>query len=796
MKAILRVFCVGLCATSLSLSHAAGVIEEVVVTAQKRSESVQDVPIAIQALSADRIAERNIDSAVDILDMFANINANAANEVNTGFTIRGVGTNNFHPNRPRAVGVYQDEVSRGTPYSGILGVYDMERIEVLRGPQNTLFGRNTTGGAINYITAKPTIGEQGWDGYLTGNLGDHSLRHFQGALGFSAGESFGIRLSGESNQRDGLFTNRAPGREGEELDERDRQSFRLQGLWAPNDRFEALFNYHVAESDGSNIGNKAVGQRDINDPSQPCTAIPSGVSAYQRVSPCGTSFGFNPSTNDWHTVYNVSSAIQDVELDGGFAKLAWAGDSITVTSITAIESLEVVQADDNSGGDVLYFLPTQDAEFEQFSQELRIQGDHEGFRWIAGLYYFEEDMRLATIVRRDANGAVTPPPAPGAGQVAAYNFLDQTDEDLSLYAQVEYDLTPDTTLTVGVRYTENEKEGTSLFGVVHAPHLPWGPDQLLPQDQVYTQSFVENQIASGQIEAVPQFNVVCGPGGGIDCGKVKQDLDEVGYKLGIDHQLNESTLLYGSISRGFKAGGFDVRALAALNGDATRPVDPEILHAYEVGFKWDSEDARVRINGSVFFNLWEDHQVFALVDSIPALTNVAEAEIFGVELEALWAPTDQWLVSASVGTLDSEITDSGGLTGIDEGHVLRNNPELSSTLGITRYFTMSSGELSLSANLRYTDEMQDSLENRDGEDRLWRHDALTVIDLRAAYSFGGDDQYLIAVWGENITSEEWCNDIGFNDPPSSTAVDALNTVGNCSPNDGDAQWGVTGTIRF
>ena len=342
-------------------SHA--VIEEIFVTARMRSESVQDVSIAIQTLSADEILARNIDNAADVLDMFANINSNGSNEVNIGFTIRGVGTNSWHANTAQAVGVYQDEVSRGTPFSGILGVYDLERIEVLRGPQNTLFGRNTTGGAINYISEKPTIGEPGWDGFINANVGENSLRHIQGAAGYSAGETFGIRLSGETNQRDGLFTNRAPGREGEELGQRDRQSFRVQALWTPSDNFKALVNYHSADSEGNNIGNKAAGQRDPNDPTQPCASIPSGVSAFQHVSPCVTTFGFNPSTSDWDDVYNVSSAIQDVTLDGGFVKLKFATDALTFTSITAFDELEVLHADDNGSANVLQLIPNQDAEF-------------------------------------------------------------------------------------------------------------------------------------------------------------------------------------------------------------------------------------------------------------------------------------------------------------------------------------------------------------------------------------------------------------------------------------------------
>ncbi|NLG74927.1 MAG: TonB-dependent receptor plug domain-containing protein, partial [Xanthomonadaceae bacterium] len=150
-------------------------LEEIIVTAQKRTESAQDVPITMQALSAEELRDRGVASAAAVIAALPNLTSNATSDINVGFTIRGVGTNNYHGNVSRAVGIYQDEVSMSTPFSGVLGVYDVERVEVLRGPQNTLFGRNTTGGAINYISRQPRPGE-GFDGYLEATYGRYAQR--------------------------------------------------------------------------------------------------------------------------------------------------------------------------------------------------------------------------------------------------------------------------------------------------------------------------------------------------------------------------------------------------------------------------------------------------------------------------------------------------------------------------------------------------------------------------------------------------------------------------------------------
>src|SRR5690349_3292378 len=193
-----------LCTQAMAQAEDASALEEVVVTAQKREQNIQGVPIAIDAMSRDTILAHRITGPDDLVKELPNLSLKTASAVNSGFAIRGVGTQNFHLTASQAVGLYFDEVSQVTPFTSQLGLFDMERIEVLRGPQNTLFGRNTTGGAVNFITRHPDP-EDGHNGYINVNLGNFGKLDGEGAVGFALGDHFALRLAAQSQNRDGVF---------------------------------------------------------------------------------------------------------------------------------------------------------------------------------------------------------------------------------------------------------------------------------------------------------------------------------------------------------------------------------------------------------------------------------------------------------------------------------------------------------------------------------------------------------------------------------------------------------------
>lgn len=766
-------------------------LEEIIVTAQKRAESAQDVPITMQALSAEELRDRGVASAADVIAALPNLTSNATSDINVGFTIRGVGTNNYHGNVSRAVGIYQDEVSMSTPFSGVLGVYDVERVEVLRGPQNTLFGRNTTGGAINYISRQPRPGE-GFDGYLEATYGRYAQRDMQGAIGFDLGSSVAARLSFQTINRDGLFHNLSTG--DKKFGDKERHSGRAQLAWEPTDDTRVLLNYHIGLNRGESLGNKGNGL--LNADGTLCSEIDL-VGNFRRRNNCFDRGGFgtapfNPSTDDWHHIYNVSSTRADVDIQGGFLRFEHDFSAATFVSITSYDVTDVQFADDASATNTFQFTPFQDSRYSQFTQELRLMSTGEGpLRAIGGLYYFTEDLEQATNVRRFVNNAGT----------TAFNILDQTDEDISIYGQLEYDLHPSLTITAGVRYTDNEKEADSLFGVAVTPFTT-----------IPTNTFISREMVERLTENAPE---TCPPGPpGVDpvTGRPfggpppcrlpllhpRQSTHEVGGKLGLAWRFTDDAMLYGHYSRGFKSGGFDTRALAAFSGNVETPVEPETLDAYEIGVKSELLDSTLRLNASAFYYEWSDLQTFATINSVPGFYNIPTAELRGLEVELNWVPADGWLVQGGMGYLQTEITDVGDLAGtIDEGHELPNSPELTFNALASKRILIGDGALTLQGDVRYIGKQVDSLQY--ALDRISTNEEQTYLNARISYAFGANHRYQISLFGENLTSEKTCVDIGPFDDPTVTPANpaALQTATNqCAPSDGTALFGITGRVTF
>ncbi len=752
-------------------------IEEIIVTAQKRAESAQDVPISLQVLSGEQIRQLGILRADDILSHFPNVSTNASNEVNTGFTIRGVGTSNYHGNVARAIGVYQDDVSIPSPFSGVLGVFDMDRVELLRGPQNTLFGRNTTGGAINYISTKPSL-EGNQNSFVQATYGRYNTVRGEAGINVGLTEAAAFRISGLFNARDGFFTNRL---NGEKLGKQESYSVRGQLLWQLADNTELLFNYHQADNSGTNKGTKAIGLGEPGNPSQPCT---DNIGAFDRITDCVIANDFNPSNTDFHDVYLAVSPRQDIKMKGGFIKLSHTFDSdFEITSISSIEKTDVALSKDNGGANVLTFNPMQDATYKQFSQELRLLSPTSGeFRWLLGGLYLEEDLAQATIVRRDVNPAAPAGPGPNA-EVISYNLLDQKDRDLSIYGQLEYDLSEDFTVTLGLRYTDNDKSAQSNFGVLVSPIALFSPETFI--DRIIINEMINAGASDPRIATVAVPNFTLTP---------KQNLSELTGKLGFDYRIHTDALIYTSYSRGFKSGGFDTRALAALNGDAGKPVGAEFLDAFELGLKSNPSEA-LQVNIAAFYYDWQDAQIFSVIGGVPAFTNIPSSRIYGLDADIQWAPDENWLVSLAFGLLNSKITDAGNLGGVTEGHDLSNAPKFSATANVRREISIGDATILLAANARYIDERFEGINA--ARDFASTKDGVFELGVRADIDLSEQSPLSFSVWADNLTGAQYCIEKRLLDPASRGAVPGLiSGAVNCTPSDGKTIFGLTARVQF
>lgn len=769
-------------------------IEEVVVTAQKREESAQDIPIAIDALRGEQLDALGIKDTDDLVKLYPNLSLQGNNSVNSGVTIRGVGTANWHITGQQAVGQYMDEVSLFSPYTSMLAVFDMERIEIMRGPQNTLFGRNTTGGAINYISRKPALNGE-VEGFVLTNAGSEGLVDIEGAVTVPLGENVAIRIAGQTVQRDGIYDNLFNGKE---MGDIDRRAARVQLAWAPSDDTEVLANIHVGYNDSGRKPYQAIGFWDPNGanvvggvataaalsgaPIDCPDLISGGSRQFDRSTSCVTVVPFTGNQvgiaggGDWHKVYDAAPDKAEIDFEGWFVKVNHDFENVSLTSITAYDELSAEYNETLSGLPQGWgFMPGQSGESEVFSQELRLASKTDGgMRWILGSYYSSDDSKLATIIYRTDNGGAPFGIVPSIA-------IDQEVEIWSIYGQVEYDLSEQLTLTVGLRYTDDSKEGLSVARVAaktdngHPSGNPLGLSTYLDLDRF------------NEITAVPS-GVCPPPVGGLPCRSeipVEQNLEEYGGRISLDYTFNDSVMGYVSYSRGFKSGAFDTRALAAFQGTADQPTSPEFLDAYEVGFKSSLFEGSLELNGAMFYYEWTDLQAFD-VDNLGrvAFLNIPESELTGLELEAKWAPSDSLFIQAGIGYLNTEVLDAGTLVTPVEGAPLSGSPEFTFTGLVVKSIPIGDNLLSLQTDFRWKDETQKD----ESGSSLTRVEDNFIINARVTYAFGDDDQYELAIWGENLTSEKVCLTIGDNA--------TLNYQMQCNGNPGMAFYGANFRVAF
>jgi len=753
----------------------AAVLEEVVVTAQKREQNVQDVPIAIDALSRDSILAQRVTGPDDLVKLLPNLSLKTASAVNSGFAIRGVGTNNFHLTAAQAVGLYFDEVSQVTPFTSQLGLFDMERIEVLRGPQNTLFGRNTTGGAVNFITRRPDP-EDGTNGYINLNAGNFGKLDGEGAVGFALGENFAMRAAVQVQNRDGVFTDVDSG---DKIGSIDRKSARLGFGWTPSEDTNAWLSLHYGKSDPERVPRKATG-RFMADNVTPCPNNNSGAPQFDGASDCfarnKTGVPYNPSLDGWRNAHDAANNTAMVELTGALLRFEHDFGAVSLASLTGYDSVEQHLADESGGLSYIQFQAQQQGDYQTFSQELRLTSNSEGkVQWIAGVFYSHENDHFATTARNNAVGPPTLSVVPTA-------ILNQQGDVASAYGQIDVAFTEKLNLNFGLRYTNDKKEGQTTVVTMFDTDTGLNTGTRLPEDFLYGRDFV--------LAHEDDFPNACAPGVTPCSGPwkdVEQDYSKTAGKIGLDYHFGDNTMGYVSYSTGFKAGAFDTRAQAVLLGTGDLPVKPEELSSYEVGFKSEFLDRRMKLNVTAFYYDWQDLQTFATIPGVgPAFLNLPESTIIGQELEWQFAPGGDWLLRLYGAHLDTEVTDTGTL-GPDaaiEGAPLQQAPEWTFNGGISKGFALGSNRLTFSANGRYADEQWGTMNMRPNT----LVDSTTFVDASVSYEFGEDRRYGLTAWGENLTSEKTCFVLGD--------LDGFTWTNACQPNEGTALYGLSFSARF
>lgn len=711
----------------------ASLMEEVFVTAQKKAENVQDVPISMTAFSGNMISELGLQTADEIATQTPNLSVESSfNRVRPRFNLRGLGSNDFNSISNSPVGVYVDEVFLNSPLLQGFQLFDLERVEVLRGPQGTLWGKNTTAGAINFITSKPNENNEGMVSVTYGRFDQiDSELMVNGAFN----DNLYGRISLQTLSRDGWVKNLYTGDKDEEY---ESYAARAQLLYN-TDELEVILNLHAGDLDA---GGKATHHRGLG---------PGGSSALGYVEvPVGRDEYANDQNGD-----------DELETSGVTLSVNWEfmdGDMV-LTSITAFDQheREAFADPDGSPQDMVKQRIYSDA--DQMTQELRLTSfQSDSLEWTVGAYWLTEDMDSQ--YSADVFGIFGPGFNPAGFKFAVDNTTNQGTDNLAAFAHATWDVTDEWTVGGGIRWTQEEKDIDMLVGFFQSANPVednfWKPENAL----------------IGPIPVIVQ--------------QEDESWEEVTGELTIDYKPTYDTLFYGSVRKGFRGGGFNGGALFSQAEAAT--VDPETVMAYELGAKTSWMDGKLQFNSSVFYYDYTDMQVFALVNTggglpVQQLSNAGEATVQGVELELVVEPMDGLYIRTGLGFTDSEFDKYQSASGDFSGNQLPRSPEKTfNTLIRYSYMIEGFGELAAQTDFDYTDKMyytpanDESLSNEDG---YWRYNA------RLAWT-SPDEDIEVAVWGKNLTDEEYLVTVGD-----------LSDFGLHELYYGDPRtYGVTGTFRF
>jgi iron complex outermembrane receptor protein len=735
-------------------------LEEIVVTAQKREQSLQEVPISISALTGAQFDLFNVSRADDLEFVFANVGTNRNSAGNTGISIRGVGTDNVHLSGQQSVGTYIDDVSMVSPFVSAIAVYDTERVEVLRGPQNTLYGRNTTGGAIVWHTNKATPGE-GTNGYARLRTGNGGLMRFEGAIGFDFNDQFAGRLAVLSDDFDGVWKNVIDGKDTGGA--YDRSGARLNLTWDNDDNVRVGLTVSTGEIEGEDLtvrmsGNRlASGLLDPDFESRRADTLTGTDNYYVRATAADVAarpflqdqFDENtgmvivnpdPAAGPFNRLVNYSTKMGYTyqEADDGYES-DWDGFRLDVeyelqnmvfTSLTSYDETSTIEV---NGQELTGFRPARQGEWDVFQQELRLTSTSDAaVQWLVGAYLTTSDSQEDTWVSNTG--------AAGGMGVRPGIDIDSEYDAWSAYGQVDWNVSDAFTLTAGMRYTDDKLSADNDNWVRTVCGFFPSSAGVIEQTRDYR--------AEGCPGAVP------GQLAGNTDSPV-QELSETGYKLSGNYKFGDASMVFVSVSEGFKGGSYDNRALST--GDD--PIGPEFLTAYEIGFKGSFADNTVQLNAAYYFYDWEDLQLFESYGGIPALVNVPGIEISGIEAELKWAPDDRWFVQASVGTADSKVVDVSGLNPASEaekGKEVTNTPDLTANLLASYSIPIGNNSLALSANFRYQSSMYYTFVQTNARDESGDY---SFLNARAAYTFGENQEYNVAIWGNNLTDEFACSSV-------------------------------------
>lgn len=798
-----------------------GRLETITVTAQKRAQNLQEVPVSVTAFTGDEMAEAVIKDMYDLQTNVPGLGAfQSQSATNSSFSIRGVGTSSQNFGLESSVGLYVDGVYRARQNSMINNLVDVAAVEVLRGPQGTLFGKNTPSGAILVSTVKPS--HDGGDGFVEATVGNYGLVNLSGAASISAIEDvLAFRVTAFGSQRDGTISDVNLGED--LLNDRNRWGARLQALYTPSDDVSIRVIADYSEID------------------EICCGAPVQLSNFEALELPGV-YGSDaalPSLGG--TVFPGGDAFFDREVAVSFlpeaimtdkglsAEINWdLDDNYTLVSISAYRNFEAYDNLDTDFTDADLFGTYNDSSQESFSQEIRLDYTGDKVNYILGAYYFTQELDLEYSLYTDTlfnpffmsslGGALDPlfaglngisaltggfiaPAAEAAPAGTGFDHVAQQEhESYALFAQFDYQFTDELTLTAGIRYTDESKDLATEF----SENLPNG--EVFP---TFFSSTTELAIGAGvagaalgniaaaltageaptsaDLEAIRPFQTL---GWGFNAlgpttssrPNIVEELsdDQITGTVKLSWQPNRDTLVYGSFGTGYKSGGTNTDRIA--NG--FEPLfDAETSESFELGIKKDFRDYDLRVNAAAHYTTVEDFQANTFTGNGFNLQNAGDYGIRGFEVEATWLPIDSVEVNFAWAYVDAEYkTFKGGNcwvaytfhTGVDDpgrqnptdqfcdrsGDRPGGEPENYAVISVKKDFEIADGVYAyVQGDFSHTSEVI-----LDGSNDPYAiQDAYNIVNLRFFMNFEEADVDVV-VWARNLLDEEYINRTNFNAP--------------------------------
>lgn len=710
-----------------------GSLEEVVVTAQKREQSVNDIGMSVAALTASQLESRNIDGAADLARIvpgfsFADTGVNAP-----VYSLRGVGYFDYSLAASPAVSVYVDEVPLAYPTMTLGAAFDLQRVEVLKGPQGTLFGQNSTGGLVNYIAQRPT---HDFDAGVTLGYGRFNRTELEGHISGPLTDTLRARVAVQNVQSDAWQKSLT---RDDENGETDRTSARVLLDWDASENLVLKFNINGYVDQGQTQATQAIAITPLT---------PAGLRPEVRDAPMAPA---DARAADWSATRDLA---RDDEFYQASLRAEWRiADTVELTSISAYSDLKTRtyidrdgMVNDNSQYDLM-------GSIRGFTQELRVAGEAGRLKWLIGGTYSADETR--------ENQSVSIESASNVQNTFGVKFSDASNrirndiETHALFVNGDWMLTDSLSLTTGARYTETSLDFRGCTALTEPAAI---------------QAFTNISVFFRDLLGLPPAQFI--PANG--CVTLGSDFlpvephkklteDNVSWRTALNWRVTDDVLAYVSASRGYKAGN---SITVAGSGDAQYdPVTQERLTAYETGLKATLLERSMQLNAAAFYYDYRDKQARSkIVDPVfgplQALVNIPRSHAYGAELELQWAPITGLTINLGSAYLNTQIDEFTGFAAIGNardfsGQPFSFAPKWQHNLDVDYQWPLGDSlKAFVGGGLTHRSDSTSDF----GSDPLFDIDAYTLVDVRAGVA-SADEKWRVWAWSQNLTDEYYWHSV-------------------------------------